>query len=216
MRWLKKWKLVVLAGAVLLLISFFAVLWLSNSMVGRYGNVVYHRVEDIPAKRVAVVLGTAKTVYGRPNRFYENRLDAVCKLYRAGKIGKILISGANPTLKYNEPASMCKDLVSRGIPVKDIYLDFAGLRTLDSMVRAHDIFGVDDFVVVSQQFHCERAIYIASRYGIKAIGFAADDVNSILATRIYVREYFARTAAVADMEILNTRPKFGGSPIHIE
>ena len=216
MRWIWKKKWIMLA--ILLFLSALAgeILWSANAFIGRYNRHVYRKLEDVPAKRVALLLGTSKTVYGKPNLFYENRLEAVVRLYQSGKIKKILVSGDNRKMSYNEPALMRKDLVQRGIPLRDIYLDFAGFRTLDSIVRAREVFGLDDFIVVSQQFHCERAIYIASRRGIKAIGFAADDVNSPGAQRVYIREYVARLAALIDQELLHTRPKFGGPAITIE
>jgi SanA protein len=173
---------------------------------------IYTKIEDIPKRNVALVLGTAKYVKrGKINYFYKYRIDAVAKLFKAGKVKAILVSGDNATRYYNEPRRMYKDLVKAGIPKSKIYLDFAGFRTLDSILRAKNIFNLKSFIIVTQRFHLERALFIANKNGLDAIGFVAKDIpNTKAALRMRAREYFARVKAFLDVYILHTTPKFFG------
>jgi|SRR5690606_25679829 len=170
----------------------------------------------IPKHKVGVVLGTSKYFKGGGlNSYFQNRMDAAETLYKAGKIEFILVSGDNGTLSYNEPQMMKKELIKRGIPEEVIFLDYAGFRTLDSVVRAKEIFGLLDVVFISQRFHNERAIYIAGHHGIDAIGFNAKDMDGVKKLRMQIREYLARTKAFLDI-VFNVEPKFYGEPIQIE
>ena len=173
---------------------------------------LYSNIKDVPKRGVALLLGTAKYVKrGKINYFYKYRIDAVEQLYKSGKIKAILVSGDNATKYYNEPARMRRDLIKRGIPKSKIYLDFAGFRTLDSILRAKNIFNLNRFIIVSQKFHLERAIFIANSYNIDAIGFIAKDIpNTKAALRMRLREYLARVKAFLDIYILHTTPKFFG------
>jgi SanA protein len=106
-------------------------------------NRLYDLVENVPKRGVAIVLGTAKYVRkGKINYYYQYRIDAAVKLYKSGKVKAILVSGDNATPYYNEPARMKRDLIKQGVPKSKIYLDFAGFRTLDSILRAKEIFGI--------------------------------------------------------------------------
>jgi SanA protein len=131
---------------------------------------IYHDVDNIPPKRAALVLGTAKYLKsGNVNYFYTYRIDATDKLFKAGKIKAIVVSGDNGEEEYDEPTQMRDDLIARGIPKEYITLDYAGFRTLDSIVRAEAIFDLSDYIIVSQQFHLDRAIYIAHAKGQKVL-----------------------------------------------
>jgi len=175
-------------------------------------NSIYSQVSQVPTTNVALVLGTAKYVKkGKINYFYKYRIDATLKLYKAGKIKAVLVSGDNATKYYNEPRRMYKDLVKGGIPKDKIYLDFAGFRTLDSIKRAQKIFGLKRYVIISQRFHLERAIFLAKKSGADAIGFEAKSIpNSTASLKMRIREYFARVKAILDIYILHTTPKFFG------
>lgn len=176
---------------------------------------IYTDVSKVPQKRIGVVLGTSKYLSsGYINYYYKFRIDAAVALYKAGKIQYIIVSGDNGTKQYNEPETMYNDLISAGIPAERIYMDFAGFRTLDSILRAHYIFDADDFIVISQQFHNERAIAIANFKGIKAIGFNAKDVNKNAGIKTQIREKFARVKMFIDL-IFNKQPKFYGKKIKI-
>ena len=170
---------------------------------------LYDTPSDVPIHDVAVVLGTsAKVVGGRPNLLYEARIDAAAQLYTAGRVKCLLVSGDNGDLRYNEPTRMRADLIRRGIPAKDVVCDYAGFRTLDSMVRAQKVFGQNSFVIVSQPFHNERAVYLARQRGIDAIGFNA--VQTQLGLGLWIRERFARFTAILDINVFNRQPRFLG------
>tara|TARA_R110002051_G_scaffold213916_1_gene278755 strand:+ start:165 stop:800 length:636 start_codon:yes stop_codon:yes gene_type:complete len=176
----------------------------------------YSDINTIPPNRVGLVLGTSNRISnGSSNPYYTYRIDATVALYKAGKIKFILVSGDNGSIYYNEPNTIKKDLIKSGIPEQVIYLDYAGFRTLDSMVRAKFIFGLDNVTVISQKFHNERAIYIAEQKGLKAIGFNAQDLSTSQGFKVRFREYLARVKVFIDM-ILNTQPKFYGATVEIK
>lgn len=152
---------------------------------------------------------------GSPNPYYVHRINATVALYNAKKIDFILVSGDNGSKYYNEPDTFKRALVKEGIPADKIFLDYAGFRTLDSMVRAHLVFGLDRVTVISQQFHNERAIYLAEKKGLKAIGFNAIDLEGKAGLKVQTREYLARVKVFVDL-LLNTEPKFYGDKIIIE
>jgi SanA protein len=172
---------------------------------------VYDSVNAIPKNKVGLLLGTGKyAASGNINLFYKYRIDAVVKLYKAGKIEYILVSGDNSRKDYDEPTDFKKDLIAQGIPEDRIFLDYAGFRTLDSVVRAKEIFGQTSITIISQKFHNQRAIYIAKQYGIDAVGFNAKDVYNS-----HFREYLARSKASLDL-VFNVQPKFLGEKIVIK
>jgi SanA protein len=176
----------------------------------------YDNIEDIPTNKVGIVLGTAKMlVEGGLNPYYAHRINAAIALYKAGKIRFILVSGDNGSIYYNEPNTIKKDLIKGGIPAKKIFLDYAGFRTLDSMVRAKYIFGLENVTVISQEFHNERAIYLAEKKRLNAIGFNAKGLSGKEAIKIQIREYFARVKVFIDL-ILNTQPRFYGERVEIK
>lgn len=195
----------------------FILLWIANQTVASYRKFTYDRVEDIPYNRVAVVLGTSKyLVGGGLNGYFQNRIDATASLYLSGKVSAIIVSGDNATLSYNEPREMRRELIKRGIPAKDIYSDYAGFRTLDSILRAHGVFGQNRFTVVSQRFQNERAIYLAKHHNIDVIGLNAVDVDLYTGFKTRVREYFARLWCLFDIYLWEREPKFMGEPIEVE
>jgi len=176
----------------------------------------YEETIDIPKNKVGLVLGTSKKLSsGQPNPYYDYRINATVKLFKANKIDFVLVSGDNGSRYYNEPTTFKKDLVEAGIPTDKIFLDYAGFRTLDSMVRAKVVFGLNEVTVISQKFHNERAIYLAERKGLKAIGFNAKDVSVQNGLKVQIREYFARVKVFIDL-IANTQPKFFGEKIEIK
>lgn len=193
-----------------LLVLFLVAVYVPHFMVGRYSSAVYLDPGQVPEARFGLLLGTSKYAYGRVNRFYVHRIEAAAALYKAGKISKILVSGDHSRNEYNEPQDIQDDLVAGGVDCDDIYLDYAGFSTLDSILRAKLVFKIDRFTIISQPFHCERALYIADRAGLEAVGFAAKDVQGPLATKVYLREYLARVKVVIDMELLDRQPRFLG------
>ncbi len=176
----------------------------------------FDSIQDIPHNKVGLVLGTARhQPEGGLNPYYTNRIDATIELFNADKISFVLVSGDNGSIYYNEPTTIMKDLVAGGIPEEKIFLDYAGFRTLDSMVRAREIFGLNEVTVISQEFHNERAIYIAHHKGLEAIGYNAKDMTGGNAGKVHLREYFARVKVFVDL-IMNTQPRFYGEKIKIE
>ena len=178
-------------------------------------DLVTYDIQKLPNEKVGLLLGTGKFLKnGCKNLYFFNRIDATEQLYKSGKIQYILISGDNSTKNYSEPEDMQAELIKRGIPADKIVLDFAGFRTLDSVVRAKEIFGQNSFIIISQKFHNERAIFLARKYGIEAYGFNAKDVNKYFGFKTKVREYFGRAKVFVDF-LLGVEPKFGGEKVEI-
>ncbi|NEN24171.1 vancomycin high temperature exclusion protein [Cryomorpha ignava] len=189
---------------------------ISNKLVSNESKDCYTSVTEIPESDVALLLGTAKyRKNGGRNLYYRYRMEAAVKLFKAGKVKAIICSGDNATRYYDEPSTMKADLVKMGVPASLIYLDFAGFRTLDSVVRSKEIFSQTSITVVSQSFHNERALYIAYHKGIKAIGFNAQDVTRSYGLKTQAREFLARVKTILDIHFLNTEPKFLGEKIRI-
>lgn len=179
-------------------------------------NKTYNKAEDIPYNRVGLVLGTSKMLAnGSVNRYFDYRIKAATELYKAGKIDYIIISGDNSRKTYDEPTDMKQELIGNGIDSTKIYLDYAGFRTFDSMIRVKEIFGQEKVTVISQHFHNERAIYIASKLGIDAVGFDAQDVGTRYGRTTMLREKFARVKVFVDF-LTGTQPKFLGEKIEIK
>lgn len=176
---------------------------------------VYNSTSSIPYNKVGLFLGTAKYLNnGHVNLYYKYRIEAAIKLYNAGKVDYILISGDNSTQVYDEPTTIKEDLILGGIPEDRIYLDYAGFRTLDSVVRSHKIFGQSSVTIISQQFHNERAIYIAYYKNMEAIGFNAKSVSKRYGFKVMVRERLARVKMMLDL-LVGKQPKFLGKKISI-
>ena len=152
---------------------------------------------------------------GLPNQYFLNRIGAAIALFESGKIDVIVISGDNSTEGYNEPEDMKTELLKRGIPENKIHLDYAGFRTLDSVIRMGQIFGQTRFTVISQDFHNRRAIYIAHAKGFEAVGYNAKDVDAYSGFKTQVREKLARVKVFLDL-FTNKDPKFLREKVVIE
>ena len=199
--------MVILSAAALALPSW----WITHAAAKR----CFADVDSVPRRKVGVVLGTSKFVGpGRENHHYRNRIEAAEKLFRAGRVDYLIVSG-DRSKNYDEPTTMRADLVRLGVPSDRIYLDRSGVRTLDSIVRAGEIFGQREFVVVSQRFHNERAIFIGGQRGLDVVGYDAPDVGFVHSVRASMREYFARLIAVLDVKVLNRQPREMGEPVAI-
>lgn len=196
---------------LILIIVVLSVTLLSNSIIEKSAkNRTFNNLETIPNNEIGVVLGTRKYMNNNTiNLYYLYRINATVNLYKQGKIRQILISGDNSRNDYDEPTQFKKDLIARGIPEEKIHLDFAGFRTLDSIIRAKKIFGLKSFTVISQKFHCERAIYIGLNNDIDIIGFNAQDVSTSYGLKTQIREYLARVNAILDIKT-GKEPKFLG------
>jgi SanA protein len=203
---------VVIGGLFSLLAIAGATLIIRRAAQGR----TYRSVTAIPHRRVGLLLGCGKTLAnGRENLYFRNRILAAAALLRAEKIDYLIVSGDNRTRAHDETTDMKNSLVKLGVPADRIYGDYAGFRTLDSVVRAKEIFGQTELTVISQKFHNERAIFIARRRGIDAVGFDAADVDAYAGFKTNCREQLARVRTVLDVLLLRTRPKYLGPKIMI-
>ena len=175
---------------------------------------LYTHAEQIPAQKAALLLGTSPLLAnGRSNLYFTHRIRAAAELYRAGKVRYIIVSGDNRKHGYNEPEAMKAALIAQGVPAERIVPDYAGIRTLDSVLRARSVFGQADYIVVSQKFHNERAVYLARAHGIRAVGYNAADVHLYAGGfKTRVREYGARMKMYLDL-LTGKQPKHGGETI---
>ena len=172
-------------------------------------NSVYDDIDDIESAQVALVLGTShRLINGSPNPYFHERMHTAAQLYHTGKVKHILVSGDNATRYYNEPEKMRKALVKLGVPFDDITLDYAGFRTLDSIVRCKKIFGQDNVIIITQPFHSYRALFISNYYDMNAVAMTTNEVEKSF--KVQFREYLARMLAVWDLYIINREPKFLG------
>jgi len=175
----------------------------------------FNKLTDIPYNRVGLLLGTSKySSKGVINLYYKYRIDAAVKLFNANKIDYILISGDNGQIEYNEPQTIRKDLIARGIPDNKIFLDYAGFRTWDSIIRAKKVFEENKLTVISQKFHNERAIFIGNLNNMNIIGFNAKDVSEKYGRKTNFREFFARIKLILDI-LSKKQPRYLGEPIII-
>jgi SanA protein len=173
-------------------------------------DLIRNNASDVTSCDVMLVLGTSKSINGRTlNPYFVLRLEAAAELFFKGKVKHILVSGDNSTSNYNEPRDMRNYLLGKGIPDSCITMDFAGLRTLDSVVRSKEIFNQTNLVIISQRYHLHRALFLAHKKGINATGFVAKQPIGNY-SKMLLREYFARVKAILDLYILDTQPKYLG------
>ncbi|NDV77900.1 hypothetical protein D0T57_02800 [Dysgonomonas sp. 511] len=176
---------------------------------------IYNNVDSVPPQKAALVLGAARYIGSRQNPYFSYRIQAASELYRVGKVKAFVVSGDNSRKDYNEAEDMRQALIEAGVPDSVIHLDYAGFRTLDSVVRMNKIFGQDAFIIVSQEFHNERAVFLAQYYGLDAYGYNARDLNLNRSSyRTKIREVFARVKVFIDI-IIGKGPKFLGEQIEI-
>lgn len=211
-----KWYRIAPFGIVVLLIVILGFPWYANRLVSNAGiDKTYNNIEEVPNTRVGLLLGTSRFVKsGRKNLYFEYRIKAATSLLKSGKIQYLIISGDNGNKNYDEPTEMKNELIQNGIDSTKLFLDYAGFRTFDSIVRAKEVFGQDTLLVISQKFHNERAIYIANRLDMHAIGFNAQDVQKAYGFKTTIREEFARVKVIVDFWF-GVKPKFLGQKIRI-
>lgn len=185
-------------------------------VISKTKDFVFNDISNIPQNKVGLLLGTSKTLKsGRENLYYTYRIDAAVELYQKGKIEFVLVSGDNSRKDYDEPSEIKADLILRGVPENRIYLDYAGFRTLDSVVRCKEIFGQNSITIISQQFHNERAVCLAKHFDINAVAYNAENVSFRYGKKVIIREYFARTKMILDL-VFGVEPKFLGEKIVIQ
>lgn len=185
-------------------------LFCDRAVASAAGEKCHCKLAGLEARPVALLLGTAREINGNRNAFYTRRIEAAAELFKSGKVRGILASGDNGRSDYDEPSDMKADLIAAGVPARFITLDYAGFRTRDSIMRAKQVFGQENLIIVSQRFHAERALYIALQEGIDASAYIAADPSSRVSNhRVRTREILARALAVAD-SLIDRQPKFLG------
>lgn len=204
----------IFSGLALILVILLA--GIANRIIERETEgLIFDEAEKLPHTKTGLLLGTSPVLRGGyKNPYFDNRIAAAVKLYKLGIIKLLIVSGDNRRSDYNEPRAMRAALVKAGVPDSCIISDFAGLRTLDSVIRTKEIFSQDSIIVISQRFHNQRAVYIARRYGIVAFGFNAKDVSARVGYKTQVREFFARAKVFLDLW-LSVQPKHLGEKISI-
>ncbi|OTA16420.1 hypothetical protein Xvie_01874 [Xenorhabdus vietnamensis] len=201
---------------ITVLIFIIAVLMLTAIMLDRWiswktAPYIFDNVDQLPKREVGMVLGTSKYYKGgKYNQYYSYRIQGALNAYNSGKVKYLLLSGDNANKNYNEPLTMKTDLIKRGVPASSIVMDFAGFRTLDSIVRTQRVFNTDDFTIITQRFHCERAVFIAMYSGIAAQCYAVSSPKNMMTVRF--REVLARLGALTDLYILKREPRYLGKP----
>jgi SanA protein len=177
---------------------------------------VYTDLQQIPHNKVGLLLGTAKTLrHGWENLYYKYRIEAAVALYKAGKIDYILVSGDNGSKEYDETSAMQADLIAMGVPKERIFMDYAGFRTLDSVLRLKKVFGENAVTIISQPFHNQRAVFIANHKDITAVAYNAKDVSINSGFKTQLREKFARVKMLLDLAF-GKNAKFYGERIEIK
>jgi SanA protein len=206
------WKPLLIVTLIVLLVT----IWTNNEVVKASENYITSDIERVETNNVGLLLGTSKKVKsGRDNLYFFNRIDATVDLYKKGKIKNVIISGDHGRKDYNEPEDMKAELMKGGVPDSVIYLDYAGFRTLDAVIRAKEVFGQHSFLVISQKFHNERAVFIARKLGINAFGYNAKEVGKLYGFRTKLREFFARDKVFFDL-FFGVKAKFLGEKILIK
>lgn len=176
---------------------------------------LYDSEDSIPVNKVGLVLGTAPFLRKDiPNPYFQHRMAAATRLYNSGKVQYLVVSGDNRTRWYNEPEQMRRELVRMGVPDSVIFLDYAGLRTLDSVVRCKEIFGQEGYTIISQKFHNQRAVYIARQKGMDVVGYNAVNVTYRQNMKTQFREWFARVKVFSDL-LMKKQPRHLGDSIII-
>jgi len=186
------------------------IVWADRAAEKAAEGKLFNEAAEVPETPVALVFGCNKTFQGRENLYFKYRIEAAVALWKTGKVKCFIVSGDNHSHDHNEPEDMKNALVAAGVPAEKIVCDYAGLRTLDSVVRAKEIFGIEKVVLISQKFHNERAAYLAESIGLEVVGLNAQSVTGPAARKTESREKLARVKMWLDVNILKTDPKFLG------
>lgn len=211
--WLR-WPWIKAAFGLILASAIAAVAFPIWTLSVRYERRIYNHVEDVPEAPVAVVFGAGYWPDGTPSDVMKDRVETAMALYRAGRVRKILFSGDNRFVHYNEPGKMREYALSLGLPEDVIVLDYAGRRTYDTCYRARDIFRLRDVILVTQRYHLPRALYICDHLGLHAVGYAADRRHYPHIREYWLREVPALWMAWWDLWVAHPIPVLG-DPIPI-
>ena len=211
-----KLRKVLLAGCFVITVVAMTAFAINEWIVRSTRSAVFTEMSALPEKDVALVLGTGKLLRsGRENPHFRERIAAAAALYHAGKVKHLLLSGDNHVAGYDEPTDMKESLIALGVPESAMTLDYAGFRTLDSVVRARKVFGQSTITIVTDDFHAARAVFLARHSDVDAVAFCSAKISARFSARTRVREVAARVKAALDIYVLHTRPHFLGQPEQI-
>ena len=202
----------VLTGALVLLAVALPAAWVY--LDGQRG--IYDDPDRVPAAPVAIVFGAGLSPDGSPSPMLADRVDAAVRLYRDGKVRRLLMTGDNSTAGYNEVAAMKQRAVDQGVPPSLVNLDYAGFRTYDSCYRARAIFGVEKAILVTQRYHLPRALFLARSFGIEAVGLAAGLDYYSNQEYYNLREFAALSVAWYQVNVVRPQPRYLGEPVDLE
>jgi SanA protein len=211
-RWLRR---MAWAGGLSVVVAASVLTMANRAAVAAGRGCLFDDPQQVEAGRVGLVFGCHDRFQGRENLYFRYRIDAAEALWKAGKLRGLIVSGDNSRSDYNEPETMRRALIGRGIPADRIVCDYAGLRTLDSVVRAKEVFGVTEVTLISQRFQNERAAFLARANGMMVVGLNARDVEGRGGLKTKVREAGARVKMWLDVHLLKTRPKHLGEPVSL-
>jgi SanA protein len=199
-----KWLLFFIGGALLVGLPWIYIRWKTQSRI-------YRTIADAPSAPVAIVFGAGLYRSGNPTPVLADRVATAVDLYKAGKVQKIILTGDNRFPEYNEPAAMIRLAVSLGVPEEDLIPDYAGRRTYDSCYRARFVFNVEKAILVSQEFHLPRAVYLCDQLGIESVGVSADRRAYWLSSLLqwHLREWAASYFAIIETQITHPQPVLG-------
>jgi SanA protein len=214
----KRLRKLLLATFICAALAIVSVLALNEWIVRSTRAAVFTEIAALPQNDVALVLGTGKLLRGsgKINPHFRKRTEAAAALFHAGKVKHLLLSGDNHIAGYDEPTDMAEALMALNVPPSAMTLDYAGFRTLDSVVRARKVFGQSKITIVTDDFHVARAVYLARHEGLEAVAFSSVKVSTLFSARTRVREVGARVKAALDVYVLNTKPHFLGEPVEIQ
>ncbi|MCS7027300.1 MAG: YdcF family protein [Bacteroidia bacterium] len=202
-------------GSVILVVAF--LIWAKWHIKNTTRAQIVRDVHSVPYHKTALVLGTSRYLpHHIPNMYFNYRIQAACELYFAQKVSYIIVSGDNRSAYYNEPRDMQQALIEKGVPKKAIIMDYGGIHTLDSVIRCKKIFGQDKCIIVSQEFHVARALFLANHSGMNCVGYPAKDIPLKDDYKTHLREYLACAKAVLNMYLFRPAPKYLGNPVRID
>jgi SanA protein len=205
------WSLI--AVGILVVLAALAILVTNLIVTQSAADHIVKTPEDAPHAQAAIVLGARVYEDGTPSPMLADRLETGIKLYKLGKVDKILLSGDHGQATYDEVNVMLKYVLARGVPDEDVFTDYAGFDTYDTMYRARDVFKVETALVVTQGFHLSRAVYTARALGLEATGVGADIQQYPNEWRFAMREWLARGKAILQLHITHPGPRFLGPAI---
>lgn len=206
MKWIWRTLLICLIAGLL---SLSTIYWINSHINALAANKIETSITEIPVEeppRIAIVFGAKVWDNGELSPVLYDRVITAVELYRSKRVKKLLMTGDNPSANYDEPTAMKQTAVKLGVPEEDIVLDFAGRRTFDSCYRAKEIFGVKKTIIVTQEFHQSRAIYLCENTGIDSIGITANRRKYEGEDSWAFREFFAVASAWFEMNFIPFEP----------